>query len=161
MPESERNSATGVRTRAVHRFNHYTTRIPFGWYCFFLWIIIRSIIIIIIIIFYSFESFSRHFKWTFCFTYYLHLWEFFTPPLADGFSLELSVSKSPQVPGILFSILTDLNTAVGWMVSTCPLLPLLWAPLSILWGLSRDLQSQLVSTSHSCSINWFYFSSKI
>ena len=31
LPESERNSATGVRTHydpAVHRFNHYTTSPP-------------------------------------------------------------------------------------------------------------------------------------
>ena len=31
--------------------------------------------------------------------------------------------KSPQVPGTLFSILTDLNYAIVWMFSTRPLNP--------------------------------------
>ena len=32
----------------------------------------------------------------------------------------LSDNKSPQVSRTLLSILTDLNNAVVWMVSTCP-----------------------------------------
>ena len=46
--------------------------------------------------------------------------EFFTSALADGVSLELSVSKSPQVSRTLLSILAVSNNAVDWMVSTHP-----------------------------------------
>ena len=52
--------------------------------------------------------------------YYLLNHEFFTPALADGFSLSLSDSKSPQVSMTLHNILADLNNAVVWMVSTHP-----------------------------------------
>ena len=43
---------------------------------------------------------------------------FFIPRLADG----LSDSKSPQVSRTLLSILASLNSAVVWMVFTCPLI---------------------------------------
>ena len=56
------------------------------------------IIIIIIIIFYSLQ--------------------FFTSALADGFSLELSDSKSPQVSRTRLGILAVLSNAVVWIVST-------------------------------------------
>ena len=42
--------------------------------------------------------------------------------LADCFSLESSDSKSPQVSRTLLSILVDLNNAVVWMISSCPLI---------------------------------------
>ena len=45
-----------------------------------------------------------------------------TPALVDGFPLNLSDSKSPQISRTLLSILADLNNAVVWMVSTCPLI---------------------------------------
>ena len=38
------------------------------------------------------------------------------------FHWNLSDSKSPQVSRTLLSILVDLNNAVVWMVSTCPLI---------------------------------------
>ena len=50
------------------------------------------------------------------------LLEFFTPALANGFSVKFEwqqVSLSFLAP---LSILADLNNAVGWMVSTCPLI---------------------------------------
>ena len=39
-----------------------------------------------------------------------------------AFHWSLKDSKSPQVSKILLSILTSLNNAVAWMVSTCPLI---------------------------------------
>ena len=48
--------------------------------------------------------------------------EFFTLVLMMIFHWSLSDSKSPQISGILFSILADFNYAVVWMVSTCPLI---------------------------------------
>ena len=47
------------------------------------------------------------------------LGSFFTPALADGFPLEF---KGQQVSRTLLSILTDLNNAVVWMISTCSLI---------------------------------------
>ena len=48
---------------------------------------------------------------------------FFTPALADGFSLGfLSDSKSPQVSRTLLNIQADLNNFVVSMVSICPLI---------------------------------------
>ena len=38
------------------------------------------------------------------------------------FHWSFSDSKSPQVSWILFTILADLNNAVVWMVSTCPII---------------------------------------
>ena len=46
--------------------------------------------------------------------------EFFSSALADGLSLQLSDSKSPQVSRALLSILAVLSDAVIWKVSTCP-----------------------------------------
>ena len=46
--------------------------------------------------------------------------EFFTSALADGFSLELSDSKSPLVPGTRLRILAVLSNAVVWIVFTRP-----------------------------------------
>ena len=45
--------------------------------------------------------------------------EFFTPVLADGSLLE---SEWQQVSRTLLSILTNLNNAVVWIISTCPLI---------------------------------------
>ena len=45
--------------------------------------------------------------------------EFFPQALADGFSQEL---ESPQVSRTLLSVLTNLNNAVVWMVSTHPVI---------------------------------------
>ena len=47
------------------------------------------------------------------------------------FNLNISDSKSPQASWTLLSILPDLNKAVVWMVSTCPL-PSLPVPVPIL-----------------------------
>ena len=47
--------------------------------------------------------------------------EFFTSALADGLSLEMSDSKSPQVSRTLLSILAVFNNAVVWIVSTLSL----------------------------------------
>ena len=47
-------------------------------------------------------------------------WEILAPALADGFSLEFEWIKSPEVSRTLLSILTDLNSAVVWMVPTHP-----------------------------------------
>ena len=47
--------------------------------------------------------------------------EFFKSALADGFSLELSDSKSPQVSRTRRRILAVLSNAVIWIVSTRPL----------------------------------------
>ena len=44
--------------------------------------------------------------------------EFFTPALADDFSLE---SESLQVSRTLLSIQAGLDNAVVWLVFTCPL----------------------------------------
>ena len=44
--------------------------------------------------------------------------QFFISVLADGFSLDLSDSKFPQVSRTLLSILAVLNNAVIWIVST-------------------------------------------
>ena len=51
--------------------------------------------------------------------YYLLLWEFFTPALADTFSLEF---EGQQVSRILPCVLADLNNAVIGMVSSCPVI---------------------------------------
>ena len=48
-------------------------------------------------------------------------WEFFTPALADGFSLDFEYSKSLQVSRTLLSIVANLNKAAFWIVSTRPL----------------------------------------
>ena len=52
----------------------------------------------------------------------LLFWDFFTPSLADGFSLGFEWQQTPQVSRTLLSILADLNNAVVWMVSTSPLI---------------------------------------
>ena len=52
--------------------------------------------------------------------YYYYYLEFFTSALADGFSWNLSDSKSPQVSWTLLSVLAVLNNVVVWMVSTRP-----------------------------------------
>ena len=64
--------------------------------------------------------------------YYYYIWEFFTSALSGG----LSNSLSPQVSRTLLRIITDLNNAVVWMVSTL---------LSIFLWLNRAHQLQLVS----------------
>ena len=46
--------------------------------------------------------------------------EFFTSALADGFSLELSDSKSPQVSRTRLGILVVLSNGVVWIVSARP-----------------------------------------
>ena len=73
----------------------------------------------------------------------------------------LSDLKSPQVSRTLLSILTDLNNAVGWMVSTRLLLfPSPPVPVPFLWWLYQKHQLQLVSPPLSCS-TIFQFSSKV
>ena len=62
--------------------------------------------------------------------YHLTHYEFFTPALADGLSLESDVSKSPQISRSLLSILADFNETAVWMVSTCPLIFNSSSPLS-------------------------------
>ena len=42
----------------------------------------------------------------------------------------LSDSKSPQVSKTLFSILADLNNAVVWTVSSCPLISKFSSPFT-------------------------------
>ena len=56
----------------------------------------------------------------------LLFWEFFKPMLADGFTEDLSDSKSPQVSMTLLSILADLDKDVVWMVSPPVPVPTLW-----------------------------------
>ena len=51
--------------------------------------------------------------------------------LADIFHWSLSNSMSPQIFRTLLSILTDLNNAVVWMVSTHPLIFQSFSPLGI------------------------------
>ena len=46
--------------------------------------------------------------------------------LADGFTEDLSDSKSPQVSMTLLSILADLDKDVVWMVSLPVPVPTLW-----------------------------------
>ena len=69
--------------------------------------------------------------------YHFTLSEFFTPALADGFFLywSLSENKYPQVSRTLLSILADLNNAVVWMVSTCPLTSKSSSPLTNFGGI--------------------------
>ena len=64
----------------------------------------------------------------------------------------LTDSNSLQVSRILLSILSDLNTAVVWMISTCPLLFNPPDLLLILWWLYRVHQLQLISPSPLCII---------
>ena len=45
-------------------------------------------------------------------------WEFFTSALAGGLLLELEQQQVSRT----FSIPADLNKAVVWMISTCPLI---------------------------------------
>ena len=59
-------------------------------------------------------------------SFFLHLRELMV------FHWSLSDSKSPQFSRTLLSILADLNNAVVWMVSTCPLFLSPPVPLSIL-----------------------------
>ena len=47
-------------------------------------------------------------------------WEFFLRAIADGSYRSLSDHKPPQISWTLLCILTDLNNAVVWMVSTHP-----------------------------------------
>ena len=49
----------------------------------------------------------------------LFLWEFFIPAVANGFPSEF---EWQQVSRTLLSVLVDLNNAVAWMLSTCPLI---------------------------------------
>ena len=72
------------------------------------------------------------------------------------FHWSLSDSKQFPVFWILFCILADLNNAVVWIVSTCPLISKSSSPCvnPLLTVLKHLLQ--LVSASHSCSS--FYFS---
>ena len=51
--------------------------------------------------------------------YYFSFESFFTPALADAFSLEF---EWQQVFSTLLSILANLNNAVVWMVSICPII---------------------------------------
>ena len=53
------------------------------------------------------------------FFFFFTLWTFFTSVV---FHWSLSDSKSLQVSRTLLSILADLNNAIVWMVSTCPLI---------------------------------------
>ena len=69
----------------------------------------------------------------------------------------LSDSKS-QVSRTLLIILANLNNTVVWMVSPCPLISKSSSPSTNLWWLH---QLQLVSSSLSCSIVFFLFSSKV
>ena len=62
---------------------------------------------------------------TFWFSFIFTLYFYFSPLRAfhtNVFHWSLSVSKSPQVNRTLLSSLSDLNTAVVWIVSTCPLI---------------------------------------
>ena len=52
--------------------------------------------------------------------YYFSCNEFFTPTLADGLSMGLTDSKSPQISRTLFSILADLNNSVVYIDSIRP-----------------------------------------
>ena len=56
------------------------------------------------------------------FTIIFFLWKFFTSALADGFYWSQCDGTFSQVSSTLLSILTDLNNAVVWMVSTRPLI---------------------------------------
>ena len=69
------------------------------------------------------------------------------------FHWSLSDSKSPRDSRTLLSILADLNNAVVWMVSTCPLISKSSNSCTkILCWLYRADQLQIVSLSLSCSI---------
>ena len=74
----------------------------------------------------------------------LLFWEFFTPALANSFSLEF---EWQQVSWTLLCILANLNVVV-WMVSTCPLIFKSFSPCTtILWWLYQIHQLQLVLLS--------------
>ena len=88
----------------------------------------------------------------FSFVIIVILWEFFTPALADGFSLGLSNSKSPQVSRILLCNLANLNNAVVWRVYTRPLISKSSSPFINFWWLNRVHKLQMVSLSFPCFI---------
>ena len=70
---------------------------------------------------------------------YFTPWEFFRSALTDIFPWSLSDSTSHQVSKTLLSILADLNNAVIWTVSTCPII---YESLYIKWLIfSCDLLS--------------------
>ena len=56
--------------------------------------------------------------------------EFFSTALTDGFHWSLRDSKSHQISRTLLSILADLNNAVVWIISTCPLISKCFTPLT-------------------------------
>ena len=86
----------------------------------------------------------------------------FSPPvLADFFSLDFERHKSPQLSRTLLIILSDLNHAAVWMVTTRPLISKSSSPRTNLWWLNQDHQLQLVSPSFSCSTIFFQFSGKV
>ena len=64
----------------------------------------------------------------------------------------MSDSKSLQVSRTLLSILADLDNAVIWMVSTCPLASKSSSSFTNSLGIAQVHQLQLVSLSPSCSI---------
>ena len=69
------------------------------------------------------------------------LWEFLTGVWVTASLLQF------------LSILSDLNIAFIWMVSTCPFFPQVFQSLyQFFWGLFQVQQLQLVSPSPSCSI---------
>ena len=73
----------------------------------------------------------------------LRLWEFFIPALADGFPLEF---EWQQVSSTLLSILVDVNNAIVWMFSTCPLISKFSSPFINIWG----------DRSKSTNYNWYH-----
>ena len=60
------------------------------------------------------------------------------------FLWSLSDSKSPQVSRTFLCILADLNNAVVWMVSTCPIISKVSCPFA---NLFRIVPSALITIS--------------
>ena len=77
------------------------------------------------------------------------------------FQWSLSDRKTPKVSRTFLSILADLNNAVAWMVSTCPLIFKSYSPFTKSLGLFRAHQLQLESLSSVCSIVFSSFSWKV
>ena len=86
--------------------------------------------------------------------YYLLLWEFSTPTLADGFSLEFDsktarLLASLELFSVFWPILIMLSFRWSPLVHLFPILPV---PIPILKWLYRTHRLQLISLSLSCSI---------
>ena len=89
-------------------------------------------------IYYFVESYlySLLYYYYYYYYYYTPFWVY-SPALADGFSL---VFDWKQISRTLLSILTDLNNAVIWMVSTCPMISKCSRPITNPLGIVPSAQ---------------------